>query len=375
MRSALSSIKIMPALVLAAPCLTLLLSGCDESYPTELTYPLRNDPIVVKVPGTTPWEPTGPGQLDKSIASFESQYIVEPRNLDANVRGQLDTALRKIFGTPAEPKVNPDDDDAQKLRDELKLDDKTLKDGSTVYRRHCMHCHGVPGDGRGPTGPWVSPHPRDYRQGTFKFISTDTTVNGRKPRRQDLRRTLERGIEGTSMPSFSLLEDQQLEQLISYVMHLSLRGEVEMTTMRTILNKEALENDSVADNVQMLVGIFLKQWSDSNDKGLQPTPYPYQAGDGATASVDPPRLRSVYRPQGHGQLHRLPPGFRPAGAVPLRRLGHAGPSRQPDGRRLSRRPAADRPVLAHPHRHSRRRCPRPNSSRARTATSIHTGIW
>ena len=278
MRSALSSPKIMPALVLAVPCLTALLSGCDESYPTELSYPLRADPIVVKVPGSTPWEPTGPGQLDKSIASLEPQYIVEPRTLDANTRGQLDSALRKIFGTPAKPTVNPDDADAKSQVAELKLDDKTLEEGSKHYRRHCMHCHGVPGDGRGPTGPWVSPHPRDYRQGVFKFISTDTTVNGRKPRREDLRRTLERGIEGTSMPSFGLLEDKDLEQLISYVIHLSLRGEVEMTTMKTILNKEALEG-TIAENAQILVGIFLKQWSESNGKVLEPTPYPYKTGD------------------------------------------------------------------------------------------------
>jgi mono/diheme cytochrome c family protein len=277
-RSDLSSTRIVPLLVLAIPCLAPLLSGCDESYPTELSYPLRTDPIVVKVPGSTPWEPTGPGQLDNSIAKFEPQYIVEPAKLDANTRQQLDTALGKIFGTPAEPTVDPDDEDAKRQAAELKLDKDTLKLGSKHYRRHCMHCHGVPGDGRGPTGPWISPHPRDYRQGVFKFISTDTTVNGRKPRREDLHRTLERGIEGTSMPSFGLLEEKDLEQIISYVIHLSMRGEVEMTTMKTLLNKEALDG-TIAENAQSLVGIFLKQWSDSNGKVLEPTPYPYKAGD------------------------------------------------------------------------------------------------
>ncbi len=188
------------------------------------------------MPGTTPWDTTGPGQIDKNIATFDKQFIVEPKDLDAKDRDELEKALTGIFGTPAAPTVKTADSDAEAQVKELGLGDATLTAGSVLYRRHCMHCHGVTGDGRGPTGPWVNPHPRDYRQGQFKFISTDTTVNGRKPRRQDIHRTLDHGIEGTSMPSFGLLEANEKEHLISYVIHLSIRGEVEMTTMRSLLN-------------------------------------------------------------------------------------------------------------------------------------------
>ncbi|MGH7223086.1 MAG: c-type cytochrome, partial [Gemmataceae bacterium] len=250
MRSAVYFARMVRVLALAIPCLLPLLVGCDlESYPTNLTYPLRSDPIVTTPPGATIWDTIGPGQLEHHIAHLAEigGKTLDPAKLPGKERQQLQRALSDIFGTPAVPKVALKDAD-EDIKN-LKLDEKTLKHGSTVYRRHCMHCHGVTGDGRGPTGPWVSPTPRDYRQGLFKFISTDVRVGDRKPRREDIRRTLERGIEGTSMPSFSLLLEEEKEQLISYVIHLSLRGEVELLTMSPLLNKSGLDGKSIHDYI------------------------------------------------------------------------------------------------------------------------------
>jgi mono/diheme cytochrome c family protein len=266
-------------LALALPCLSPLLSGCSsETYPTDLVYPLRGDPIVVKAPTATPWDTTGPGQQDHHIATFKNDEILQPKKLSAKDRDQLEKALSKIFGTPAKPTVKPADDDMEQQVTDLKLDAKTLEGGSKWYRLHCMHCHGVAGDGRGPTGAWINPHPRDYRQGRFKFLSSDTGVVGRKPRRADLRHTLEHGIEGTSMPSFSLLKEEHKEQLVSYIIHLSIRGEVEMNIMKTILNKNPMEG-TLAEYAQELVKDFVASWSQSNQKVLEPAPYPYKADD------------------------------------------------------------------------------------------------
>jgi hypothetical protein len=46
--------------------------------------------------------------------------------------------------------------------------------GYSLYRLHCLHCHGVSGAGDGPTAPFLYPRPRDYRKGLFKFTSTPT---------------------------------------------------------------------------------------------------------------------------------------------------------------------------------------------------------
>jgi mono/diheme cytochrome c family protein len=266
-------------LVLAAPCLAPLLSGCDlESYPAELTYTPRTDLIVTKVPGNTPWDTTRPGQLDNNIARIKEAGgdTLDPRDMTAKDRQELDSALNSLFGSPAAPKVTVEDSELGQQAKELKLDGATLKEGSKVYRRHCMHCHGVTGDGRGPTGPWVNPHPRDYRQGRFKFISSD--ASGQKPRREDIRRILEHGIEGTSMPSFGLLEENQKEQLISYVIHLSLRGQAELEIMSSILKKSGMEG-SITDNVKDQIGTLVRQWVAASQKGIEPSVYPYKDGD------------------------------------------------------------------------------------------------
>jgi len=105
-----------------------------------------------------------------------------------------------------------------------------------LFREHCAHCHGVTGDGLGPTAPFLNPYPRDYRKGTFKFKSTS---KGGRPTNSDLKRILTNGIPGTSMPSFKLLPDVEIEALIDYVKYLSIRGEVE----RRLVDDMALELD------------------------------------------------------------------------------------------------------------------------------------
>jgi len=60
-----------------------------------------------------------------------------------------------------------------------------LQTGRAVYMKNCMHCHGVSGDGNGPTAQYLNPLPRDYRSGLFKFTST---LGPEKPTRDDLSR-------------------------------------------------------------------------------------------------------------------------------------------------------------------------------------------
>lgn len=100
----------------------------------------------------------------------------------------------------------------------------TLQLGRDLYLRHCMHCHGVAGDGDGPTGKYFSVKPRDYRRGLFKFTSTKSSV---KASREDLFRIVKLGVPGTYMPSFMLLPDEEVHSLVEYVRWLSMRGEME----------------------------------------------------------------------------------------------------------------------------------------------------
>jgi mono/diheme cytochrome c family protein len=289
--------RVVRAATRILPLGLLLLAGCIQSdgYPADLKYPSRKDPIVKKRPSDEPAYPIQPGQLEQSIVALlkvpDATVIdpIAPKFTDPKEardypkkRAQLVRELENCFGMPASPKVElPKDfaelELAQNAIRELFLGKDKLIHGSVLYRRHCLHCHGLAGDGRGPTGPWLNPSPRDYRQGLFKFISTATNVQGRKPRRADMYRIVHQGIESTSMPAFNLLSEAEVNDIISYVIHLSLRGEVEMNTIEDIINNslEDIEggDGDVASNVQAKLARFLGYWQKSNqEKGIiEPT--------------------------------------------------------------------------------------------------------
>lgn len=269
---------------------TLGCSNNNDTYPDDVVYPFRADLIVDEVPKLTRDRLPGPGQLDKAIAQIKELggKTFNPKDLPENLRTELDNELQLTFGSPYNPTVGISTlTEITSLAKALKLDNETLAAGSKLYRRNCLHCHGLAGDGRGPTGPWVSPHPRDFRQGKFKFISSNASGNKIKPRREDILRSLKAGIEGTSMPAFGLLGDQALEQLTSYVFHLSLRGEVEFETTRTLLKKKNVvselfellpDEEPAKETVQEFVKLYLKDllkaYQKADAKGIEPASYP-----------------------------------------------------------------------------------------------------
>ncbi len=91
--------------------------------------------------------------------------------------------------------------------------------GRVTYLLHCVFCHGERGDGRGVSGLGLSPPPRDFRAGVFKWVST---AAGDLPQDADLRRTISRGLAGTAMRPWSL-SPQELDNLIDYLKTLSPR--------------------------------------------------------------------------------------------------------------------------------------------------------
>ena len=144
----------------------------------------------------------------------------------------LSTALYAAFGTPDEPFLFPEvqwNAEEKKGLDLRKIKLASGHYGTTgeqrgLFRQHCAHCHGVSGDGAGPTAGFLNPFPRDYRQGAFKFKSTERNA---KPTNEDLKRILQEGIPGTAMPSFLLLPNDEIEALVEYVKYLSVRGQTE----------------------------------------------------------------------------------------------------------------------------------------------------
>jgi mono/diheme cytochrome c family protein len=264
------------------------LSGCTlDGYPEDLAYPARTDPIVIEHAKSDASALDKPGEFPNSIfvglpADERDKLVREPAKMNADQAQQLNKYLVTVFGSPAHPTAeggNADARDAmEKLSAAVKLDKETLAKGSKLYRQQCLHCHGVSGDGRGPTSPWVNPHPRDYRQGVFKFTSSKQAESKRKPRKDDLVRTLREGIEGTSMPSFRTFTDDDLDALASYVIHLSIRGETEFNVMRGALSQEGLEG-GVENEANSYLGLIAGNWLEAQSSMIQPESVPqYKPG-------------------------------------------------------------------------------------------------
>ncbi len=184
---------------------------------------------------------------------------------------ELANVLEAMYGTPDEPFVLGDSHlDIKLVRvaaGPVRSDQFGRETG--LYRRHCGHCHGTTGDGQGPTAMLLNPYPRDYRQGKFKFKSTERAA---KPTEYDLERIVREGVPGTAMPSFELLPDTQIKALVEYVKYLSMRGQTEIDVINAIsaLGEDEQLDTSRAVLVDEILVPLAESWTTASEKIVQP---------------------------------------------------------------------------------------------------------
>jgi mono/diheme cytochrome c family protein len=177
-----------------------------------------------------------------------------------------------MFGTPDDPVCLPETGlDPAKLRlaaGPVRSDIVGRKNG--LYREHCVHCHGITGDGLGPTAAFLNPYPRDYRPGVFKYKSTERSD---KPTHADLVRILHKGIPGTSMPSFALLSPIEVDALVEYVTYLSIRGETELALMRQFFELDDEDEGKLPETQEFLIAEVLEpiaeKWAAAVDAEIE----------------------------------------------------------------------------------------------------------
>lgn len=277
----------------------LFLAGCgrptvptDRLLSADTRYPVRTDLMPVGDLGAPPkWNSTGfppllnvrlgsrapdpefvallgPKVTDKKAAILDPEADLTPAQRD--IAGGL---LDSYFGSPTAPSVRvPTADEAKKInlnalfpnpgqldealkeaaaaKGELGLDGLALARGGVLYRRWCLQCHGPTGAGDGNQAVRMAAMPRDYRRGVFKFVtcfphSTPRAGELGKARKDDLKRTIRTGLDGSMMPPFPQFTDPELDDLAGYVMHLSIRGECEFEAIaRTIgITKNPRDDD------------------------------------------------------------------------------------------------------------------------------------
>lgn len=268
-------------------------------------FPTRTDLLVDKMPEAAParWftpgfpplktlqlGPLSPDKdlLEGLLAEQRKRNILDPvTSVPASDRADYERVMTDRFGTPHAPHLRlPTAEELKKIGGEardlkllpeaesaksaLGLNDAVLARGAVVYRRWCMHCHGATGGGDGSNAPQLQPLPRDYRQGIFKFVSTGPEAAGR-PLKSDLKRTIRRGLDGSMMVAFTQLSEQELDDVASYVIYLSLRGESEYQSLKMLIKYNddflSVENEVV---VQLLRA--LAAWGKAQGQGIQPPP-------------------------------------------------------------------------------------------------------
>jgi DMSO reductase family type II enzyme heme b subunit len=86
--------------------------------------------------------------------------------------------------------------------------------GKMIYEKRCYYCHGIKGDGNGPVAPRLDPKPRNFIRNEYMIRSTEL---GKLPTDEDLFRIITSGVEGTAMPFWSNLSNEERWQVLYYI--------------------------------------------------------------------------------------------------------------------------------------------------------------
>jgi mono/diheme cytochrome c family protein len=271
----------------------LVTGGCGSppDYPSTLSFPSRADRLVLKLPEKPPPGPNDPTEREESIARLDAAggKTVDPALTPHEVRLALNRFLKDSFGAPATPKI-AGDSEVSAAAERLGLTADKLADGGRLFRHQCQQCHNLAGDGRGPAS-LVTPFPRDFRRGEFKFTSTGMS----KPRRADILRTLAEGLKGTAMPSFSLLPEENRDLLARYATYLSIRGQVEYQTLAAALGGGSEITDVsgfAASQLRAIIAEWEKAENAPAPAGIAPEP---DDGEPGTSPAHAEAVRRGYK--------------------------------------------------------------------------------
>ena len=94
--------------------------------------------------------------------------------------------------------------------------------GAALFARLCVGCHGETAKGDGPLAPRFALPPADLADGQFRFAPVALPESAR---REMLGRIVKYGIQGASMPGHEYLTDQEISDLVTFVMSFAVRSD------------------------------------------------------------------------------------------------------------------------------------------------------
>ena len=200
---------------------------------------------------------------DAPVGSFPSNdvyslTVAHSRNTSTSeAEKAVSDVIGELFGTPNQPNWPAEWIDA-----DLHVSEENLaraagpqlseKDGTHrgLFREHCVTCHALSGSGTGPASVFQNPYPRDFRPGVYKWKST---LRSAKPTRDDLTKLLHQGVAGSGMPSFALIDPDDLDALVDYVIYLSVRGETERELMAIAIDDLGYGEDTIDEDARLQI--------------------------------------------------------------------------------------------------------------------------
>ncbi|MDP2644006.1 MAG: c-type cytochrome [Desulfobacterales bacterium] len=88
--------------------------------------------------------------------------------------------------------------------------------GKAVYEKQCAVCHGAAGLGDGKAAYLLYPKPRNFVEDNFRLVSTSSM----EATDEDLFKTITRGMQGSSMPSWDFLSEEERWGVVYYLRYL-----------------------------------------------------------------------------------------------------------------------------------------------------------
>lgn len=145
-----------------------------------------------------------PSDARWAIAHFIRADLLPAEKLAASTPDDFSAACANIVPPESvicKPEVKKD------LQSKLAFDQALLDKGKAAYNANCSSCHGEKGLGDGAASVALNPKPRNFAQDQFKAGSSAFAIFN----------TLAKGLQGTSMPAFDNLPEEDRWAITHYV--------------------------------------------------------------------------------------------------------------------------------------------------------------
>lgn len=172
----------------------------------------------------------------------------------------------------------------------IPLSEALFEKGAALYGKNCSSCHGARGDAKSPAAYLLYPKPRDFTQGLFKLIST----NSQQAANSDLYNVITKGMPGSAMPPWDTLSSEDRWALVYYVRYLS---ELGAAVRNELLSEEQIQKGLAWEKKKELAGVDAAE-----DSVIQVPPESTPTSDGLLRgkALYAQACASCHGPQGKG---------------------------------------------------------------------------